>query len=149
MRVELWDENPIDDHPICVKDVPDFREAANAGEVDVSCDSGAHIVIQVEPAHARIGLGFYYELRTVDIFVTRVIKASPAGRVGLKAGDQILRIKGKDVSRMQEGDAQSLINANASVGVALTVKHADGKVEDVTVKDGPIYPTRTDGIPVD
>ena len=88
----------------------------------------------MEPAHARIGLRFYYELRTLDAFVTRVVKASTAGRVGLKSGDQILRIKGKDVSRMQEGDAQSLINANASVGVALTVKHADGRIEDVTVK---------------
>ncbi len=148
VRVELWDSNPIDDHPICVKNVSDFRDGAETGTLDVSCDSGAHITLQVEPAHARIGLGLYYELRTVDIFISRVVKASPAGRVGLKKGDQILRIQGKDVSRMQEGDAQSLINANAPTGVALTVKHADGKVEDVTIKNGPIYPTRADDIPV-
>ncbi len=149
VQVELWDENPINDHPICVKSVPDFREAVNAGTLDVSCDTGAHITLVVEPAHARVGLGFYYELRTVNIFITRVIKASPAGRVGLKRGDQVLRIKGKDVSRMEEGDAQSLVNANASLGVPLTVKHADGKVEDVTIKDGPIYPTERDGVPLD
>lgn len=149
VRVELWDENPIDDHPICVKDVSGFRAAVNAGTLDVSCESGAHITLQVEPAHARVGLGLYYELRTVDIFVTRVIKASPAGRVGLQKGDQILRIQGKDVRRMKEGDAQSLINANAPTGVALTVKHADGKVEDVTLENGPIYPTARDGIPLD
>lgn len=149
VRVELWDENPIDDHPICVKDVPDFRESVNAGTLDVTCDSGADIKLQVEPAHARIGLGLYYELRTVDVFVSRVIKHSPAGRVGLKKGDQILRIQGKNVHGMQEGEVQSLINANAPRGVELTVKHASGKVEDLTIKDGPIYPTLKDGIPVD
>lgn len=149
VTVELWDDRPIDDRPICVKQLPDFRDAIEAGELDVSCDTGAHVALQVEPAHARIGLGFYYELRTASIFVTRVIKASPAGRVGLKKGDQILRIKGKDVGHMREGDAQSLINANASVGVALTVKHANGQVEDVTIKNGPIYPLKGDGIPVD
>lgn len=150
VTVELWDENPITDHPICVKHVPDLRGDTSDGKLDIVCgDSDTHITLRVEPAHARVGLGLYYELRTVNIFVTRVVKASPAGRVGLKKGDQILRVQGKDVSSMQEGDAQSLINANASVGVALTVKHADGKVEDVTVKDGPIYPVQRDGIPLD
>jgi membrane-associated protease RseP (regulator of RpoE activity) len=141
LQLELWDSNALTNHPICVKTIRRIHDDANAGGVDVACDSGARVWLKVEPAHAQLGLGFHYELRTQDVFVTRVVLESPAGRLGIRAGDQLTRIEGKDVSEMREGEPQSLINANARTGLNLTVKHAGGKVEDVTLKEGPIYET--------
>ncbi|HEX3774166.1 MAG TPA: PDZ domain-containing protein [Polyangiaceae bacterium] len=142
-RVELWDSNPIDNHPICLESINDILgEASTEKDVEIDCDSGASITLTVQPAHAKFGIGLYYELETYDIFVTRVVGESPAARAGLKRGDQIQKIQGKAVKEMDEESARSLINSNTSTGVTLTIKHAQGgAVDDVTLKDGPMYPT--------
>ena len=61
-------------------------------------------------------------------------------RATLKRGDQILRIQGVDVAKMEEGQAQSLINANAQTGVSMRIKSADGTERELSLKEGPIYP---------
>jgi len=149
VRVEVWDSNPINNHPICVRLVSNIHGEALAGGVDVTCDSGAKVSLVVEPAHAKVGLGIFYEFRTQSIYVTRVPVESPAARVGLKPGDQILRIQGKDVDSLDEAEARSQINANAPTGVTLTVRKPDGSTADLTVKNGPIYPTVDDDIAAD
>src|SRR5262249_19745838 len=143
------DSNPINNHPICVKVLPDFAADAREGFIDIDCDSGAKAKLVTEPAHSRIGLGLYYELRTESIYVTRVAEESPAHRVGIKAGDEVVRIQGKDVKGMDEAEARSLINANAPSGLNVTLKHADGSVVDTTLKEGPIYPTSEEDIEVE
>jgi hypothetical protein len=148
-RIEMWDSNELTNRPICMKRLEDLHDAATNGQLDVMCDSGARVTLIVEPAHARIGLGLYYELRTEAVFVTRVIGESPAAREGIGRGDEILRIQGKEVKTMDEGEAKSLINTHAAGGVLLTIKRADGTVKDVTVKDGPIYPSVDENIRVD
>ncbi|MFO0570799.1 MAG: PDZ domain-containing protein [Polyangiaceae bacterium] len=102
-----------------------------------------------EPAHARIGLGMRYELRTQSVFITRVVIDSPAARAGLRGGEEIVRIQSKDVKGMDEADARSLINANAPTGVSFTVKKADGSTLDVSLREGPIYPTLDDDVPIE
>jgi S1-C subfamily serine protease len=150
VRVELWDSNPINNHPICLKRLHDVHEAAGPLPVDVECDSGAHIQLKVEPAHPRWGIGFNYELQTSGgIGVTRVLAESPAAREGLKRGDEILQIQGKPVGKMDEGEAQSLINSNSQVGIELLVRGADHAERHVKVKEGAIYPAVEDGIPVE
>jgi membrane-associated protease RseP (regulator of RpoE activity) len=151
VRVELWDSNAINNHPICVESINNIlASASNEQNLDIRCDSGASIELAVQPAHAKFGIGLYYELRTYDIFVTRVVGESPAARVGLKRGDQLLKIQGKIVKEMDEESARSLINSNVSTGVTLTVKHfATGAVDDVTLKDGPMYPTIEDEVKVE
>lgn len=149
IRVELWDSNPINDRPICIHNVVGIHSAAFNGQEKVKCASGAEIVLTVEPAHARYGLGLYYELRTRDIFVSRVIRESPAARAGLKRGVQIVRIEGKDVREMEEGEAQSKINANADTGVKLTVKFDDGTEKEVSMRSGPVYPDHTEPVDID
>ena len=141
-RVELWDSNAINNHPICVESIGNLlAETSEEQNLDLRCDSGATIQIVVQPAHAKFGLGLYYELGSDDIHVTRVIGESPAARAKLALGDQLLRIQARDVKGMDAETARSLINANVSTGVTFLVKHVNGSQEEVTVKDGPIYPT--------
>lgn len=150
VRVELWDSNAINNHPICVESINNIlADVSTEQNLDIRCDSGANIELTVQPAHAKFGIGLYYELRTYDIFVTRVVGESPAARAGLKRGDQLLKIQGKSVKDMDEESARSLINSNVSTGVTLTVKHPSGAVDDVTLKDGPMYPTIEDEVKVD
>ncbi len=148
VRVELWDKNPINNRPICARTYGNIHGYVGAGVLDIECDSGAKIQLRVEPAHGVIGLGFAYELRTTAVFVSRVVEASPAGRVGMRAGDNILAIEGKQVRDMKEGEARSLINANAPTGLTLTLRQRGGSVIDVSVKEGAIYPLQNDDIPL-
>lgn len=141
VRVELWDANAINNHPICVDSIGNLlAEASNEQNLELRCDSGATLEIVVQPAHAKFGLGLYYELGTDDIHVTRVVQESPAARANLKRGDQLMRIQGHTVKGMDADVARSLINANATTGVALTIKHRDGQSVDLTLKEGPMYP---------
>jgi hypothetical protein len=150
VRIELWDSNPINNHPICVEAISNIlAEASNEQNVELRCDSGATIELVVQPAHAKFGLGMYYELGNDDIHITRVIGESPAARAKLQRGDQILRIQSRDVKGMDPEAARSLINSNVSTGVTLSIKHPDGSLVDVTLKDGPIYPLIDDELKVE
>jgi hypothetical protein len=149
IRVELWEANPINNHPICVKNLQGLHDGVTSGSVEIECDSGATISLAVERAHAKLGIGMYYELRTQEIYVTRVLSHSPASRAGIVKGDQVVRIQSQEVKKLDEAEARSLINANAGSGLALTIRRADGSVADLTVQDGPIYPAVDESIPID
>lgn len=150
LMVEVWDSNPINNHPICHEKVESFQDflQGDEPELEVECESGGRVRLLVEPAHAEFGLGLSYELRTDQAFVTRVLAESPASRAGLKSGDEILSAQGQPVKTMEQGKLQSLINANASIGVKLEVRSEHGAPRQVTLKDGPVYPVAGEGVPV-
>ena len=141
LRLEVWDSNPINHQPICVKELANLHdEASTEYPFEINCESGAIVRMVVEPARGRLGLGLYYELHTERAFVTRVLQESPARRAGLAQGDEILSVQGKPVATMAEGELQSLINANASLGVEMSVLRRDGVKRQVKLKNGAIYP---------
>lgn len=141
VRVEVWDSNALVPHPICREQVLNIHEQVEFEHArEIGCDSGARVLLQVEPAHGRIGLGFYYEVGKDHGAVTRVIGESPAAREKLKPGDQIVAVQGKPVKGMQDGELKSLINANSAVGVKLRLRDAKGQEREITVKDGGVYP---------
>ena len=141
LRVELWDSNPINNHPICTEEVRGLHDGVSAGgRVEVSCDSGAYVALSVEPAHGKIGLGLYYEIRTDDVVVVRVIRESPAARAGVARGDQIVSIMGEPVKGMDQGRIRSLINSNGATGLRLALRVGKSSERSVELKDGPIYP---------
>ena len=146
VRLELWDANPISNHPICIAKVRNIHREAGMGGTDLRCESGARVSFLVEPAHAMLGVGLFYELRNPDVYVSRVIAQSPAARAGIQAGDQILAIAGKDVAKMEKGEPQSLINSKAQVGVKLRIRHKDGQEREVELQEGPVYPLAEDGV---
>ena len=140
-RIELWDSKTVNDHPIGIKDMgPLSEEVQHLKEADLECDTGAQVRVAFEPPHARMGLGLHYELRVGEAYVTRVYEESPAGRAGLKAGDQILSLEGRDVSAMKSLEVQSSLNTPHVEGLAMKVRHRGGEELAVTLKDGPIYP---------
>jgi hypothetical protein len=150
VKVELWDSNPINNHPICIADVSDLHsEASSDGPLRIDCSSGVELSLEVDPAHSRLGVGLFYELRREEVVVTRVLRESPAARAGLARGDQLLKIQGKVVKTMADGEAQSLINANAATGVTLLVKKPDNSEVEMSIKEGAIYPLVDEGVPVD
>jgi hypothetical protein len=140
-RVELWDSNPLTDHPIGVKDNVSFAdENASTGKVEITFDTGAEIVIGVEPPRARWGLGFFYELRVGEVYVTRVYQECPANRAGIKVGDQILELDGRLVSKMKDTEVQGVLNNPHPSGVRIQIRHKNGSQVKLDLKDGAIYP---------
>jgi C-terminal processing protease CtpA/Prc len=139
--VEGWDNNTINNRTICNQRVTGPHDTALEGGVTtLTCPSGAEIELRVAEAQPKLGIGLYYELTTYGVNVTRTLAESPARRAGLNRGDQIIRIQDKSVQDMEEGEAQSLINANAQLGVRLVVKHADGKEDQLELREAAVYP---------
>jgi len=140
-RVELWDSTTLHDHPIGVKEIGSLNEEISmAGEVDVECDTGARVRVAFEPAHGRLGLGFYYELRVGEVYVTRVYEESPAGRAGIKPTDQILTLDGKPVDKMKPAEVQSILNTPHLDGLAMTIRHTGSQPAQLSLREGSIYP---------
>jgi hypothetical protein len=141
VRVEVWDRNAIKSRPICTEAISDLHGKVDTEHpLEIDCESGARVRLIVEPAHGRFGIGLYYELHTEGAYVTRVLAESPARRADLAAGDEIQRVQGLDVRTMEEGKLQSLINANASLGIEMTVRRGETPPRKITLKDGAIYP---------
>ncbi|MFT3770459.1 MAG: PDZ domain-containing protein [Minicystis sp.] len=142
LRIELWDNAAINDKPIGVRD---FGSPTEQNELDkqirVLFDDGGEVVLAYEPAHAVSGLGLWFELHTDACFITRLLQGSPAERAGLLAGDEVLKIGTREVKAMTPDEVKSAFNAVPFDGLALTVKHSAGSVADLTIKEGPIYPT--------
>lgn len=142
LRIEVWDNNPINDRPIGVRDIGRVSdEQRTSKEIRVELDGGAEVVIAWEPAHAMLGLGLWYELRSESVYVTRMLEQSPAERAGLIRGDQVVQIGGRPVELMTEGEVRSAFGSVPVSGIPLLVKHPDGATLTVTLKEGPIYPT--------
>jgi hypothetical protein len=140
LRVELWEESLVK-KPICVKEIGNSAEDwAAAKEIRLECDGGARITVSFEPAHGRVGYGFYYELRTQSVFLTRVFEESAAARAGLKTGDEVVRFGDKRARDMKPVEVQSYVNAPKMEGIVLSVKHPDGNTVDVTLKEEAVYP---------
>jgi hypothetical protein len=145
LRVELWDNSPINDAPIGVMDFvrPTYEQLVD-GKYRIELKGGGDVTIAFQPAHPMIGLGFWVELRNDSAFVTRFAKGSPAERAGMQKGDGIVGIGGKKVAGMTPDEVRSLLNAVPVGGLDLELRHPDGKIERVNVKEGPIYPTFED-----
>jgi hypothetical protein len=146
LRVELWSSNTMNDRPISLRELgvaSDVR--ALDGQIHVEFEegiaSGGEVAIAFEPAHAISGLGLWYELRTSDCAITRLLSNGPAERAGLVAGDVVIRIDGKPIEGQTPNDIRSAFNALSMNGLKLTVKHAGDTTTEILLKEGPIYAT--------
>ncbi len=149
LKIEIWDSHGIFPHPICQREVLNLPGYTDLGETELDCDGGTIINLAVEPAHARWGLGFNYELRTSSAAITRVIAASAAGRAGINVGDEIVSIMGHPVAKLDAGQIQSLLRSNSTTGIDMKISTNGGAPREVRLKDEAIYPLVEDKIPVD
>jgi predicted metalloprotease with PDZ domain len=148
VRVELWDSNPINNHPICVQEVRELhQQVSSEARIELKCDSGAYVELVAEPAHGKLGAGLFYEMRTDQVFVVRVLRESPAARAGIKAGQEITRVMGESTRGMSSARVRSLINANTGMGVKLELRDRLGDERQVVLKDGAIYPWVNEDLP--
>lgn len=147
--VEVWDSNPLNNAPICRIDVDFIHDKAGEEPSELLCNSGARVVLRVDHAHPKIGLGLYYELQSQSVKVTRVIAQSPASRAGLGPGTEIVSIQGKPVDKLDPDQIRSLINANGQVGLQLDIKQPDGTPQHIELKEAAMYPNISEGIRFD
>ncbi len=141
LRVEVWEANPFRDKPIGVREIgrpTDVQRAA--GEIQVDLDAGGSLTLAFQPAHAKVGLGLWYELRRGSVFVSRTIEGGPAERAGLREGDEVLEIAGRPVRSMSVGEIRGALDAVPRGGLTLLVKHATGTTERIRAVEGPVYP---------
>ncbi len=145
--VEVWDDNPMTNQPICRARVRDLPAMRSGGNNEIWCDSGARVRIHAEPARGLFGIGLYYETRGTDgVRVTRVVGDSPAARAGLSTGDRILAIQGKKVSEMDALEIRSMMNLHARSGLELDVWFQSGKRHLISLKEAAIYPLPGDDL---
>ena len=145
LRVEMWQEGLIKT-PICVKNVNgDSEDWITNKEIKVTCegfglDAGAEVILAFEHAHGRVGYGFNYELRTENVYVSRVFEHSPASRAGIRTGDQLVTAGDTLARTMKPGEIQGYFNAQRMDGVKMELRHADNVSFNVELKEGAIYP---------
>jgi membrane-associated protease RseP (regulator of RpoE activity) len=140
VEVELWDSSALNDTPIGLKKFTLTADMIAEGEIELELSGEASVKVQLGPARAIWGAGFWYELRNSSSYVTRLIDASPASRAGMQVGDRILAIGGKQVDQLSPDEVRSALGSIPVDGVALTLQHGDGATLQATVKEGPIYP---------
>ncbi|WP_437980609.1 PDZ domain-containing protein [Sorangium sp. So ce117] len=141
LRVEVWEADPLIDKPIGVRDIgrpSDMHRAA--GEIDVELDAGGSLTLAFQPAHAKLGLGLWYQLHSGSAFISRTMEGGPAERAGLRKDDEVLEIAGQPVRRMSVAAIRGALDAVPRAGLLLLVKHATGTTERIRVHEGPIYP---------
>ncbi|WP_437964966.1 PDZ domain-containing protein [Sorangium sp. So ce260] len=141
LRVEVWESDALVDKPIGVRDIGRPTDAQRAAaEIEVELDAGGWLTLAFEPAHAKLGLGFWYELHSGSAFISRTVKGGPAERAGLREGDEVLEIAGRPVRRLSVAAIRGVFDAAPRAGLVLLVKHATGATERLRVHEGPIYP---------
>jgi carboxyl-terminal processing protease len=114
-------------------------EAAINGMLDILGDSGTYYV--TPDVHQRStlitgsfeGIGATISQDGDRIVIVAPINGTPAERAGLVSGDVILAVDGESMIGWSTDEAVLRIRGEKGTQVVLTIEHADGSVEDVTI----------------
>jgi carboxyl-terminal processing protease len=89
---------------------------------------------QLSGTFAGIGIYIQQDPKTKDISVVSTIDGAPAQKAGLKHGDIILAVNGKNVVGMDENAMQPLIEGPAGTKVTITIRRpSTGKTMSFTI----------------
>lgn len=92
----------------------------------------ARFLEHFEPSFSGIGVMVETSPKTGLVTVVRPIKGSPGEKAGLKAGDAIVSVDGKDISKMPLDEAVTLIKGKAGTKVQLKVRR-EGLTDPIEV----------------
>ena len=114
-------------------------EAAINGMLDILSDSGTYYV--TPDIHQRStlitgsfeGIGATISQENNEIIIIAPIQGTPAERAGLVSGDVIVAVDGESMTGWSTDEAVLRIRGEKGTEVILTIRHADGSVEDVTL----------------
>ena len=93
---------------------------------------------RINQSRAYVGIGATINSSKNKLVVVEVYKDLPADKVGLKAGDEIIKIEGLDVSDLEDGATQFL-NGKKNTTVKLVYRR-DGKTTEVSVARADVKP---------
>jgi len=143
MTVTLFDADTLNDRPIGRKPfrAPTEVEAATGTmTIDVGkIGNPGSVTLAVEPAHPLIGLGFDYELFETKPVISKVLKHSPAARVGIEVGDVLVGARDVLFRDLDAKAIKSAINTITTEPVQLIVQHDGGTTENFSIAEGPVY----------
>ncbi|HLI69490.1 MAG TPA: S41 family peptidase [Ktedonobacteraceae bacterium] len=77
---------------------------------------------QLSGTFAGVGIYIQQDPKTKDISITSTIPGAPAQKAGLKAGDIIIEVNGKNIVGMDQSAVQPLIQGPAGTPVSITVR---------------------------
>ncbi|RIZ58068.1 peptidase S41 [Paraclostridium bifermentans] len=91
--------------------------------------------LQEQTSGSYVGIGVVIGPTSDDELITVVspIEGSPAEKSGIKSGDKIIKVNGKEVTSKDMDKAMSLIKGKAGTDVKLTIKRGS-EVLDINVK---------------
>lgn len=145
VRIELWDSEDLR----LPKPIGTWRgrglppTALPGADARITMEGSSQLTFRVEPPEAFRGTGItLYELRRDELFVDQVIRFSPAGRAGLDHGDRIIAIDGQPIADLGNDAAAGALSMASSRRTPMTVIHADGRREDVTLDSGYVWRSR-------
>lgn len=79
------------------------------------------------------GEGFFLNPMVKKIIVAEVVKGSLAEAAGMRAGDQIIQIEGRNVAGRRALELQPLMKLNPGETRRLRLKHPDGTEVDAQI----------------
>jgi carboxyl-terminal processing protease len=79
------------------------------------------------------GIGATVQQKNGEVSIESFIPDYPASKSNLKVGDVIVAIDGSSAKGKSSTDVVKLIRGKAGTPVTITVRHSDGKQEDVTI----------------
>ncbi len=141
LRVELEDEDAVRNLPIGhAESGPPALADLSEGMMRFDLGSRTELVLKVEAAHGMLGLGFDYSFVAGITLIKKVMRHSPAGRAGVRVGDQIVSIGDRRLDGLKSRAVRSAVNSIGSIPTTFIVKHQDGPTEALKINVGPIYP---------
>ena len=93
---------------------------------------------RINQSRAYVGIGATINSSKNKLVVLEVYKDLPADKVGMKAGDEIIKIEGLDVSDLEDGATQFL-NGKKNTTVKLVYRR-NGKTTEVSVARADVKP---------
>jgi C-terminal peptidase prc len=105
-------------------------------------DAFARFRASLTSDQGRVGLGILIQGQTAPFTIGSVVAGAPAEKAGVKDGDVIQAIDGRDVSRLELRDVSEMLRGEEGQAVTLTLRRAEAGAEQ-TPAQAPAASTAT------